>query len=548
MIIFSEHLTGNLLNAKMCIVGSGAAGITLACELDGAPFNVLLLEAGNLRLEKGSTQNYSGSAALPHPEPSEFRRFGFGGSTAAWGGRCVPYDPIDFERRDYISNSGWPISYFEVARYYSRAMQYCDAGEFDFSVSRSLANTQPTIPGLENDQEILSDRLERYSLPTHFGRRYRGRIKGSKNILAVLSARCVCINKSDSGDFIESVEVVDRKGLRRCLRADVFVMAVGGIETPRLLFASAPGRGGLGNHSNKLGRYYACHFGNVCARLVANGIKPAFHFEKTKDGVYCRRKLQFSDQAQHRHRLLNTVFRLHFPNYADATHGSAVMSMIYLTKSMLIPEHRHILKSGMGEVKASSTPAHLRNVISGIPQLCDFGYQWLFRRYLAKRKLPYTLVPNADGSFPIEFNSEQTPSENSRITLTHDTDQHGLRRVHVDWQIQEDDVAAAQRAFRVLQASVQRTTLCRLEFDEGQLNSVIARSVPIGGHHIGTARMAGSPNAGVVDEQCAVFYLPNLFIASAAVFPTSSHANPTLTIIALSLRLAAHLRKKLSAC
>jgi choline dehydrogenase-like flavoprotein len=256
MIVAPEILNDNILTTTICIVGGGAAGITLACELDGAPFKVLLLEAGDFDPQKS---HYEGSASAPHADPSEFRRFGFGGTTAAWGGRCVPYDPIDFVHRDHVPNSGWPISYHEVARYYPRAMKYCDAGQFDFSVEGSLRRSSETIPGLDGEI-ITSDRIERYSLPTHFGRRYRRRIARSRNVTAVLKTRCVALDKSKGEDRIQSLQVVDCANRRHLVYADVFVLAVGGIETPRLLFAADPAGAGLGNRNDNLGRFYACHF------------------------------------------------------------------------------------------------------------------------------------------------------------------------------------------------------------------------------------------------------------------------------------------------
>jgi choline dehydrogenase-like flavoprotein len=185
---------------------------------------------------------------------------------------------------------------------------------------------------------------------------------------------------------------------------------------------------------------------------------------------------------------------------------------------------------------------HLRNVITGLPQMFKFSFDWLFRIQLARRKLPYTLVANADGSYPLEFNCEQTPLESNRVTLGNDVDRHGLRRVQIAWRVCEADVEATRRAFVLLRAVMNRSDTCRLEFDEDKLQERIARSHPLGGHHIGTARMGATEREGVVDGNCAVFGLPNLYIASSAAFPTSSHANPTLTIVALSVRMASHLK------
>jgi len=530
----------------LCIVGAGAAGITLACELDGCGFKVLLLEAGGLKDDQRASDHvYQGAANAPHPDPTEFRRIRFGGTTGIWGGRCVPLDPIDFERREHVANSGWPIDYDEVARHYPRALEYCDAGAFDFTVAGSLPGAKPTIAGLDDQRVVLSDRIERYSLPTDFGRRYRQRIARSNNVTAVLHARCVALHRAPGGDCLEAVEILERGGRRRQVRAQAFVLATGGIETPRLLLSSDPHGPGLGNRGDLVGRYYACHFENVFGRVVPNGARVAFDFEKTGDGVYSRRKLLLSPAAQREHRLLNMAFRLHFPDYSDATHGSAVMSAIFLAKSTLIPEYQAILQHGVKLPATSPTAAHLRNVLAGLPDLARFGRLWLFERLLAERKLPYTLVPNADGSFPLEFNAEQTPLAESRVRLAEDADADGVRRVAVDWRLHDDDVQAARRAFLLMRDTLGAAGTCRLAFDDRQLESSLRRSVPLGGHHIGTTRMGAAPRAGVVDSQCSVFEVPNLYVASSAVFCTSGHANPTLTIVALAVRLAAHLKVRL---
>ncbi|MEO8631687.1 MAG: GMC family oxidoreductase, partial [Betaproteobacteria bacterium] len=365
---------------------------------------MLLLEAGDFKSDAVLNEHYRGTASAPHPDPTQYRRMGFGGTTRIWGGRCVPFEPIDFERREYVANSGWPIRYDEVARYYPRALGYCDAGKFDFSASGSLSGAPATIPGFDGDGIVLHDCIERYSLPTNFGTRYRKKLERSANVTTLLNARCVKLNKSGGDDRIETVEIVDRNGTRRLIRAERFVLATGGIETARLLLASDEDGIGLGNRGDKVGRYYACHFENTFGKLVPRETVVSFDFEKTDDGVYSRRKLMFAPEAQRRHRLLNTAFRLHFPAYSDPSHGSAVLSTIFLAKSMLIPEYRAIMQHGTTTSTATPLASHLYNVSTGIPHLLRFSYDYFFRTKLATRKLPYTLVANADGSYPLEFN------------------------------------------------------------------------------------------------------------------------------------------------
>jgi choline dehydrogenase-like flavoprotein len=242
---------------------------------------------------------------------------------------------------------------------------------------------------------------------------------------------------------------------------------------------------------------------------------------------------------------LNAVFRLHFPPYADASHGSAVMSAIYLAKSVLLPEYREILRHGAAAAPASPAADHRRNVLRGMPQLLRFSGQWLRHRVLARRKLPYTLVPNADGSFPVEFNGEQSPRESNRITLADDVDRHNVPRIRIDWRVDDDDIAASVRSFTLLRDVINASPRARLQVDLDRLPGLLRESAPVGGHHFGTARMAGHERAGVVDGNGAVFGLANLYVLGSATFPTCGHANPTLTIVALAVRMAAHLKAAL---
>jgi choline dehydrogenase-like flavoprotein len=550
MLINASDLSdATTANTRICILGSGAAGITLACELDACGHKVLLIEAGGFKATAETRNYYDGVADPPHTPATEYRRVQFGGTTSIWGGRCVPFDPIDFEARDYVANSGWPITYDEVAGYYPRALEYCDAGNFDFTASGSIDRAKPIISGLVPDGVIEQNLIERYSPPTRFGKFYRAKLRDSKNVTVVLNARCVRLAKAVGEDRIESVEIALRAGERRKISADIFIVALGGIETPRMLLASDPTGVGFGNRTDRLGRFYSCHLGSVLGKLVPQeGAAVQFYFEKTRDGIYCRRKFQFTASAQRDHRLLNSAFRLHFPEYSDAAHGNSVMSTIYLAKSILIPEYRKILQHNAG-ASAVNSPAleHWRNVVSGLPELAKFGYEWLFHYKLATREMPYTLVANADGSYPLEFNCEQTPLESSRITLLQDKDAHGVPRVHIGWRRSDDDIVASQRAFAVLREALGRQGVARLEFDHNGLSEQLAAAAPVASHHMGTTRMAATPRLGVVDRDCAIFDLPNVYVAGSALFPTGSHANPTLTIVALALRLVDHLRSQLAA-
>ncbi|MDO9383490.1 MAG: GMC family oxidoreductase [Hyphomicrobiaceae bacterium] len=539
----SDCEEASLQSYQVCIVGSGAAGISLAVKLSLAGRRVLLVETGDWSETPALNAFYAGQAAHPHSATTEYRRQRFGGTTHLWGGRCVPLEPIDFADRPLISPHGWPIGYEDIAAFYPEAMSYCDAGQADFAVAALAGSEAPMFEELPLLAPDLVEQIERYSLPTDFAKKYKLHLAQSPDVQVLLRARCTRLIATADGTRITAVELShDKRKVK--VTAGQYVLCSGGIETTRLLLNAMEDIPPWKRMSSSLGRYYGCHYDVIFGELRINGKKPFFGFQKTRDGVYARRKLQFSPQVQQEDGLLNSAFRLHFPPYADPSHGSGILSTIFLAKSILPSEHQSILNHGGSKVAAPNRLAHLRNVIGDLPAVAGFGWDYIFKLKLAKRKLPYTLVNNRNGSYPIEFNSEQVPDAENRIELTHDRDSNGLRRVAIHWKLNDLDIRSGVAAFKRLQKQMSTTRFCRLSFDETALEECVAEAPPIGGHHMGTTRMSASEKTGVVDGNCQVHGVSNLFVASSSVFPTNGHANPTLTIVALALRLADFLNGK----
>ncbi len=555
MMIDARQLApGVHLEAEVCVVGAGAAGITVAHELVLAGRDVLLLEAGDFRYRTATNEAMRGSVAegSRHAPPHMYRRWIVGGATSIWGGRCVPLDSIDVERRSWVSNSGWPISWSTLDAYYRRAHPYLEVGCYEYQVAGALGlNAPETIFGLQ-DPDIDATLVERFSPPTHFGRAYRAWLKDARQIRLVTGAMTTAIEAASGSVHAVHAAAAPGRGIR--ISAQRYVLAVGGIETVRLLMHSdVEGRGGLGNQGGHLGRNYMCHIEAMLGelRLLPYNRPIALHFERTGGGVYVRRKLVLSEAAQRRIQLLNTAFRLHHPLIADATHCSGILSAMYLVKDALLPEYRRKLTvleiAGRDRVvrDARFWLSHVKNVALDSPDVIRFSIDWAFRRIFARRKLPFVVIESRLGCYPIEVNAEQVPNPLSRITLSADRDAYGIPRPHVDWRITEQDRESLRDSVFTLQKAVARTGIGRVQISDDKLDSGIATATPIGGHHIGTARMAASARDGVVDTDCRVHGMANLFVASSAVFPTCGHANPTLTILALAVRLADHLHRDL---
>lgn len=410
----------------ICVIGAGAAGISLAAKLSRSGHRILLIEGGDRQETPEVVDAYVGEATAPHPKTTEFRYQRFGGTTHLWGGRCVPLDRLDFEKRPHVPESGWPEGANTIANYYSQALDYCDAGENDFTISSFGPNTKPIFSEAPLLAPDLNEYIERYSLPTDFGQKFRRELTDSSNVYVLLRTRCIGLNTNTEGDTVTSVTLHDGNQAQQ-VKVQQVVLAGGGIETTRLMLASREITPAWSYLDNSLGKYYACHYDLIFGALRFSGELPVFDFQKTVEGIYARRKLQFSAAFQAQHGLLNSAFRLHFPAYADPSHGSGVMSTIYLAKSILKPEYQAILNHGVNQTPVRGQSfKHLLNVVLDVGSVIGFAFNWLFKIKLAKRRIPYTLVANRNGTYPIEFNSEQISDVNNRIELLKECDLNGL--------------------------------------------------------------------------------------------------------------------------
>jgi choline dehydrogenase-like flavoprotein len=391
----------------------------------------------------------------------------------------------------------------------------------------------------------LTESLERFSPPTNFWKRHRAELAKSPSVVVIKHATGLRLSGDQTLSELECASIGDS---RFKVRARYFVLAVGGLETVRMLAHS-----GYGNHSRLLGRTYMCHIEAALGQLrlspPSRGVQ--FGFERTSDGIYCRRRFTLRAEKQHSLGILNAAIRLHHASVVDPCHRHPVLSAIYLTKKFIIPEYARKFAVVEHQAMRSSTNdaklwlGHIRNVTLGVPGLVGFAFDWVFRRYLAYRRIPYVALPNAAGTYPLDFNGEQAPNPESRILLAPETDRYGVPKLKINWRASELDWLTLSSMLRELRRAAEGCRCGTVEYDEERLDEDARASVvPLGGHHIGTARMSENPNAGVVDADGRVHYVNNLYVAGCATFPTSGQANPTLTIVAMALRLAQHLQNR----
>lgn len=539
------------LQSEVCVIGAGAAGVTLALDLAEKGIEVILLEAGGIDANTLPNDDLEGNIADAqyHAPLSECRSRRLGGTTALWVGRCLPLDPIDFESRDYVKNSGWPIRFEELARFYPRANEYCHAGDYVYDLSQNSAHAPPyLVPGFIDDA-VTNSRAERWSLPTHFGKHYRKELIEHKNLRLIVDSFCINIELNPARRTVDSVTVATVPGRYFRVKARTFVVAGGGLETTRLLLASNnTDSEGIGNSYGHLGRHYMGHlFGSIAEiNFAGDPRKTRFGFERDKDGVYYRRRFWITPETQKKEKILNTALWLTNSPAADPNHRSGILSAAYLALNLpylrdkLAPPA--IQKAFRGRLPSETYWPHLRNILSDFPYAAAFTAQFLFKRFVPARRIPALFIYNRFNRYDLYYHAEQTPQWDNRVSLQTDHDRFGMPRLNVNFRYHPQDIESVYRAHEVLADQLEkRQKLGIFKYKQDDIRAMIIAQAQDGFHQIGTTRMSVSEKDGVVDPDCKVHSVGNLYVCSSSVFPTSGQANPTLTIVALAVRLANHL-------
>jgi choline dehydrogenase-like flavoprotein len=546
---------GSTLAAEIVVVGAGPIGIVVALELADAGHRVLLVESGGFRFDP-MVQDLSRRAGNdPWHVPSELSvRRQLGGTSATWGGRCVPFDPIDFEPRSAVPDAEWPVTYDEMARYLGRACEWCQCGKPVFSALEvpELAG-RSMIPGFR-DGAILTTSLERWALPTRFGRFYRTRLQKSHQLDVITGFTCTHVACKPTTGEVDHLVLRSLTGRQVIAYGRFYVLATGGLETTRLLMASNDVHpDGIGNTSGHLGRWYMAHVEARVARVnLKTPSESTIHdHERDADGVYVRRRFTFSAEFQRQMGLPNAAIWFVNPPMGDPVHGSGILSGVYLT--LASPIGRFMLAEGIRQAGTKTSASvrkrdHLRNVVDDLGPATRFAVSFGYRRFLRRgRKAPGFFVRSAANTYPLDYHGEHRPHADSRVVLTAERDALGVPRIRTAMRFSDEDVASVERAMRELDAALRDADVGQLEFLFDDIATGVRESLvrSSGYHQTGTTRMAANAADGVVDANLAVFGTENLFVASTSTFPTSSQANPTLTGIAFAVRLAEHLRRRL---
>jgi choline dehydrogenase-like flavoprotein len=591
VLIDSRTLTTDqAVAADICIVGAGAAGITLARELAGSSVSVCVLESGGLEFDEETQTLAAGdNVGLAYTDLTAARVRQFGGSTNHWAGWCWPLDEIDFAARDWVPHSGWPFTKRELDPYYARAQAVCELGPYNYDPALWEVGGRGRLPV---DAARLETKIVQFSPPTRFGDAYRAELTAAANVATYLFANFVAFETNEDSSVVMRAQVKTLAGNSFTVSARLFVLAAGGIDNARLLLQPTPWRPqGIGNENDVVGRFFSDHPGMiesivvitnpaVSTALYAFNQAPATLTDMLDGGPMGRFLATPEDRdlvlawigngmardAYDRdvktivdrscvpcHSPSGIAFYAPLGTYDDlveaqgsggeATEQRAARPVAGAL--VLAPEaqrrERVLNARSMIDIRATwsavidgdSFADSVMRVAGNLGGLADATYRKLLDPESARplRRLRTAIEP--------------APNPDSRVLLGDERDRLGLLKARLDWRLGELDRHTFERTEALVAEELARAEIGRIvkqaELPEDAWPSFLRH----GWHHMGTTRMHVDPRQGVVDADCRVHGVSNLYVAGSSVFPTYGYANPTLTIVAMAIRLADRLKESL---
>ncbi|MCZ6853596.1 MAG: GMC family oxidoreductase [Gammaproteobacteria bacterium] len=512
----------------ICIVGAGAAGISLALQFEATRLRICLLEAGGRVYERATQQLFEGEvAAERYPYLRDTRLGALGGTTSVWAGWCRPLDEIDFEPREWCGAVGWPFDLNQLQPYYERAHELCRLGalEYDPEYWEPVLGRHKLLP---SDSTFTNQIFHVHA--QHFGDCYYQKFQQSKNIDLVLHAPITRVGLDSARCKAEHVEVRTLDGYEIMIRADYFVLAAGGIENARLLLLSAVSpTEAPGNAHGLVGRYFNDHpFVDPGALIFRNTQRSLnFYFPKpvasTRGAASVRGALSLCREIIERERLMNAAlfFYARYESHwvFETNEVKAFLQMWAKFRNRAVPGAvwPYFVRAARAPYRVAVAMAQKLTVGTGPAK------RWRLR-----------------AMFETEFRYE------NRVMLSDEKDQLGRRRPRVEWQLSEQDLYSMSRVIHHFDQALRHAGVGHVERAFADEPSAWRRAAEGGKHHMGTTRMHLDPQYGVVDENSRVHGTWNLFVTGSSIFPSGGYANPTLTIVALATRLGDHIKRIVS--
>lgn len=521
----SKIKDGSIIEADLCIIGSGAAGISIAAEHQDEDVSVIVLESGALEFqEDAQALNKIECTGLGIKSRSRFRQFG--GSTTAWSGKWLPLNPSDFKTKEWIENSGWPIEFEDLEEYYQRA---------------SIMHNGPNISSYFDEwtQEVdSSEELEVSLIPVSvywldiydldFSLTVGNFIEQSDNVTLYFSLTAVNIALNTSFDTVKTVDAIAKNGNKVSVKAQNFVLACGGIENARLLLASnSQVKTGIGNGSDNVGRFFMDH---------PSGSVATVELSKHYSFPEC---LGMTGESNGTHR---RDIGVRLREDIVEVNQSVASYMVWRPKAEHVPS-ASLRQLFSNLLLLKKRPTQWKLYVATLKNLTQLEKVNFFQVVLHRLLVKFGLKSKIVRKYSLNFHIEQIPSSENRISLSNERDAFGQPLAAVHWTLSDVETRSIELLHHEMNILLKKKQCGKLRWNDGSPPDFPNLVTGDSSHHMGSTRMGNNDLTSVVDRNCKVHGIRNLYIAGSSTFPTSGYSNPTFTIVALAIRLADHLKK-----
>jgi choline dehydrogenase-like flavoprotein len=489
------------------IIGAGAAGILLAVRLSKLGHKVLLIESGNFEVDEDRQKfNTVIESGKKMNGIAWGRKRAIGGTTVAWGGQSLPFSETDFLKKEWLRKSGWPIKFEELLPYYENANIFMGIDTLPYQGKEIFGKIKLTDPGIDNN--LFDYHVSKWAKQPNFRLLYHEYLRD--NITILYNAFFDKVLKE--GDTVEAIEISDLKKNKFKFPVKHLIIAAGGVETNRILLSNKTLFEEYKNY-NLVGKGFMDH---PCIAVGKVRTKNPYRLQKYFNTHHIHGKkvsirLSLSKEVQIKEQLLNCSG-----------------SLLFVTEEGRFDPY--------AEIKALSKKFNIKSIVNLSGSILEIGKSAL--AYF-KDNFFYKLNTTAKVVLMIE----QEALDGSKIDLAVQEDEIGQKQAVVNWDISFLTWKTAVQSAGYMKKELERLGFGQVEIDQSvDLNNPDWKDLLSDvNHHMGGCIMSQSPADGIVDKNLKIWGIQNMFVSSCAVFPTSSHSNPTLTLLALSERLANYL-------